>query len=87
MRAAADEPLVLVHRLAGDTGLAGRPGDVEEDQDAEVAPPPPESEVAVLLVWCTGSSVDVRLDGSVEVDVIALRLSSAAGQAHPEARQ
>jgi hypothetical protein len=69
------------------TRLAGRTRHVEENQDAEVTPQSAGLEVAIVPVWRPGHRIDVSLDGSIKIDVVALRLPTTTSETHPQPSQ
>ena len=77
--------LVLVHGLAGGARLAGRAGDVEQDQHREVAAAAEAVDVDGFVGRRPGERLDAGLDRGVDVDVVALRLPAAAVEADAEA--
>ena len=80
-------PLVLVHGAAAGPRLARRAGDVEQDQDGEVAAAPQVVDVDGAVGRRAGQRRHPRLDGGVEVDVVALRLPVGAVEADAQPGQ
>ena len=70
---------MLVHGHAGRAGLAGRAGDVEEDQHREVAPAAEALDVEPSSGAEPANGVDAGLDRGVDVDVVALGPSARRG--------
>ena len=68
-------------------GSSGRARHVEQDLDREIPSSPQALDVERLAGRTAGQRLDPGLDGGVDVDVVALGLTPAALQAHPEPRQ
>ena len=79
--------LLLVHRPPHRAGLSRRPRHVQQQQHRQVAPAPQAVQVHRLVGHRPGQHLDAGLDRRVDVDVVALRLTVAAVQAHAEPGQ
>ena len=79
--------LVVVDDATRAARLAGRTGDVEEDEHGEVPPTPLALYVDGVIGERAGPDLDVGLDCGVEIEILTLRLATVSLELRSEAGQ